>query len=143
MVGYAHPIKGMGIYAYVTLMQGEEPGEDLRKSLVMAVREQIGAFAAPDVIHWAPGDDASPHTTSIMSHVCRYYRVFKLCEELALEIAYRFGLARYKSFERLNTRRIEPRSLWVDWLCDRRETPNNKTAVLCSCHVALVHCVGG
>mmetsp|Transcript_20643 Transcript_20643/g.57298 ORF Transcript_20643/g.57298 Transcript_20643/m.57298 type:complete len:731 (+) Transcript_20643:217-2409(+) len=70
VVGYEHPIKGQGIYAYVTLMQGVEVSEDLRKSLVMAVREQIGAFAAPDVIHWAP---ALPKTRSgkIMRRILR------------------------------------------------------------------------
>ena len=50
-----HKIKGQGLYAYVALSQGEEPSEALRKSLVAAVRQQIGAFAAPDVIHWVPG----------------------------------------------------------------------------------------
>ena len=44
-----------GIYAYVTLDEGVEATEDLRKELINAVREEIGAFAAPDVIHWAPG----------------------------------------------------------------------------------------
>lgn len=50
-----HKIKGQGIYAYVTLSEGEAHSEALRKSLIAAVRAQIGAFAAPDVIHWAPG----------------------------------------------------------------------------------------
>ena len=50
-----HPIKGQGIYAFVTLMEGVAYEESLKKELVVAVREQIGAFAAPDVIHWAPG----------------------------------------------------------------------------------------
>ena len=44
-----------GIYAYCTLNDGVEYTDGLKKELVMAVREQIGAFAAPDVIHWAPG----------------------------------------------------------------------------------------
>jgi len=52
VVGFDHPIKGQGIYAYVTLMEGTEPSEDLRKELVQTVRGTIGAFAAPDVIHW-------------------------------------------------------------------------------------------
>eukprot|EP01024_Parvocaulis_polyphysoides_P058137 TRINITY_DN6225_c0_g1_i4.p1 TRINITY_DN6225_c0_g1~~TRINITY_DN6225_c0_g1_i4.p1 ORF type:complete len:414 (-),score=83.95 TRINITY_DN6225_c0_g1_i4:167-1228(-) len=55
VVGYDHSIKGQGIYAYVTLMHGQHPEEPLRKELRVAVRQQIGPFAAPDVIHWAPG----------------------------------------------------------------------------------------
>jgi hypothetical protein len=52
VVGYEHPIKGQGIYAYVTLMEGQEYSEDLRRELINSVRTIIGAFAAPDVIHW-------------------------------------------------------------------------------------------
>jgi acetyl-CoA synthetase len=55
VVGVEHPVKGQGIYAYVTLTQGTEYSEDLRKELKVAVRSSIGAFAAPDIIHWAPG----------------------------------------------------------------------------------------
>jgi len=55
VVGYPHDIKGEGIYAYVTLMKGAEPGEDLRKELVDLVAKEIGAIAKPDVIQWAPG----------------------------------------------------------------------------------------
>ncbi|MEX2480854.1 MAG: acetate--CoA ligase [Gammaproteobacteria bacterium] len=55
VVGYPHAIKGQGIYAYVTLMNGVEPSEALRKELVQHVREEIGAIASPDVIQWAPG----------------------------------------------------------------------------------------
>jgi acetyl-CoA synthetase len=55
VVGYPHDIKGQGIYAYVTLVAGEEPSEDLRKDLVAWVREEIGPIASPDVIQWAPG----------------------------------------------------------------------------------------
>jgi acetyl-CoA synthetase len=55
VVGYPHDIKGQGIYAYVTLGTDFEPSEDLRRALLGIVREQIGAFAAPDVIQWAPG----------------------------------------------------------------------------------------
>ncbi len=36
-------------------MEGQEYSEELRKQLVQVVRAEIGAFAAPDVIHWAPG----------------------------------------------------------------------------------------
>jgi acetyl-CoA synthetase len=55
VVGYPHAIKGQGIYAYVTLMNGIEPSEDLRKDLVKWVRTEIGPIASPDLIQWAPG----------------------------------------------------------------------------------------
>ena len=55
VVGYPHPIKGQGIYAYVTLMSGVAPDEALRKDLVLWVRKEIGPFAAPDIIQFAPG----------------------------------------------------------------------------------------
>ena len=55
VVGYPHDIKGQGIYAYVTLVAGEEPNEDLRKELVQWVRKEIGPIATPDLIQWAPG----------------------------------------------------------------------------------------
>jgi acetyl-CoA synthetase len=55
VVGYPHDIKGQGIYAYVTLMSGEEPSEALRKELVAWVRKEIGPIASPDVIQFAPG----------------------------------------------------------------------------------------
>ncbi|MDH3602975.1 MAG: acetate--CoA ligase, partial [Candidatus Tectomicrobia bacterium] len=55
VVGYPHDIKGQGIYAYVTLMKGVHPSEELRKALVQQVRKEIGPIAAPDVIQWAPG----------------------------------------------------------------------------------------
>ncbi len=55
VVGFPHDIKGQGIYAYVTLKVGIEPTEDLRKALVLWVRHEIGPFAAPDAIQFAPG----------------------------------------------------------------------------------------
>jgi acetyl-CoA synthetase len=55
VVGYPHDIKGQGIYAYVTLVSGEAPTEELRKELVQWVGKEIGAIAKPDVIQWAPG----------------------------------------------------------------------------------------
>ncbi|MEI6333993.1 MAG: acetate--CoA ligase [Methylococcaceae bacterium] len=55
VVGYPHDIKGQGIYAYVTLNNGVEPSEELRKELVDLVRKEIGAIANPDIIQWAPG----------------------------------------------------------------------------------------
>ena len=55
VVGYPHDIKGQGIYAYVTLMAGVEPTEELRKELVAWVRKEIGPIASPDLIQFAPG----------------------------------------------------------------------------------------
>ena len=55
VVGYPHDIKGQGIYAYVTLMTGEEPSDALRKELETWVRSEIGPIAKPDLIQWAPG----------------------------------------------------------------------------------------
>jgi len=55
VVGYPHPIKGQGIYAYVTLMGDLEPDEALRKELVGWVRQEIGPIASPDKIQFAPG----------------------------------------------------------------------------------------
>ncbi|MFH1531414.1 MAG: acetate--CoA ligase [Pseudomonadota bacterium] len=55
VVGYPHPIKGQGIYAYVTLTRGNEYTDELKKELVKHVRIEIGPIATPDVIHWAPG----------------------------------------------------------------------------------------
>lgn len=55
VVGYPHDIKGQGIYAYVTLMAGEQPSDELKKELLALVVKEIGAIARPDVIQWAPG----------------------------------------------------------------------------------------
>ncbi len=55
VVGFPHDIKGQGIYAYVTLTAEHAPSEPLRKDLIAWVRREIGPFAAPDVIQWAPG----------------------------------------------------------------------------------------
>jgi acetyl-CoA synthetase len=55
VVGFNHDIKGQGIYAYVTLVAGEAPTEDLRKALVAHVRKEIGPIATPDFVQWAPG----------------------------------------------------------------------------------------
>ena len=52
VVGFPHPIKGQGIYAYVTTMAGVQPDARLREELVALVRKEIGAFAAPDMIQW-------------------------------------------------------------------------------------------
>ena len=55
IVGYPHDIKGQGIYAYVTLINGVEPDDALRKELIALVRKEIGPIASPDIIQWAPG----------------------------------------------------------------------------------------
>jgi acetyl-CoA synthetase len=55
VVGFPHDIKGQGIYAYVTLMSGHEPSEELKKTLVQWVRKEIGPIATPDHIQFAPG----------------------------------------------------------------------------------------
>ncbi|MGG2400032.1 acetate--CoA ligase [Pseudomonas sp. SH1-B] len=55
VVGYPHDVKGQGIYAYVTLMSGQEPSEDLKKDLLSLVGKEIGSFAKPELIQWAPG----------------------------------------------------------------------------------------
>ena len=70
VVGIAHELKGQGIYAYVTLNVGFEYKEELKKDLVQQVRKEIGAFAAPEFIHWAP---ALPKTRSgkIMRRILR------------------------------------------------------------------------
>ncbi|MBC7359207.1 MAG: acetate--CoA ligase [Desulfacinum sp.] len=70
VVGCPHDIKGQGIYAYVTLVQGVEPTEELRKALVQWVRKEIGPIATPDFIQWAP---ALPKTRSgkIMRRILR------------------------------------------------------------------------
>jgi acetyl-CoA synthetase len=55
VVGYPHDIKGQGIYAYVTLVMGEEPTDELRAELRQWVRKEIGPIATPDLLQWAPG----------------------------------------------------------------------------------------
>ena len=54
VVGYPHEIKGQGIYAYVTLSDGNNPSEDLKKELLNWVRKEIGPIATPDLIQWSP-----------------------------------------------------------------------------------------
>ncbi|MHA1549233.1 MAG: acetate--CoA ligase [Alphaproteobacteria bacterium] len=70
VVGYPHNIKGQGIYAYVTLMAGDQPSDDLRKELVKWVRREIGPIASPDLLQFAP---ALPKTRSgkIMRRILR------------------------------------------------------------------------
>ena len=70
VVGFPHPIKGQGIYAYVTLKTGNEYTDELKGVLVKHVRGEIGPIAAPDMIQWAP---ALPKTRSgkIMRRILR------------------------------------------------------------------------
>jgi acetyl-CoA synthetase len=70
VVGYPHEIKGQAIYAYVTLNAGEQGSEALSKELIQEVRHDIGAFSAPEKIHFTP---ALPKTRSgkIMRRILR------------------------------------------------------------------------
>ena len=70
VVGYPHDVKGQGVYAYVTLMEGETFSDALEKELVQAVREEIGPIAKPDLLHITP---ALPKTRSgkIMRRILR------------------------------------------------------------------------
>jgi acetyl-CoA synthetase len=55
VVGCPHEIKGQGIYAYVTLMEGVDATDELLAELRLWVRKEIGPIATPDFIQWAPG----------------------------------------------------------------------------------------
>ncbi len=55
VVGYPHDIKGEGIYVYVTLKEGIEATDDLKKTLVGHIRKEIGPIATPDKMQFAPG----------------------------------------------------------------------------------------
>ncbi|PID49975.1 MAG: acetate--CoA ligase [Proteobacteria bacterium] len=55
VVGYPHELTGQGIYAYVTLMTGEEGTDELKKALVDLVRQEIGPIAKINIIQWSPG----------------------------------------------------------------------------------------
>jgi acetyl-CoA synthetase len=70
VVGYPHDIKGQGVYVYVTLKQGEEPGDELEKELRQWVRKEIGPIATPDLIQFTP---SLPKTRSgkIMRRILR------------------------------------------------------------------------
>ncbi|PMY48807.1 acetate--CoA ligase [Pseudomonas sp. GW456-L12] len=70
VVGYPHDLKGQGIYAFVTPMNGVEPSEELKKELLSLVSSEIGSFAKPELIQWAP---ALPKTRSgkIMRRILR------------------------------------------------------------------------
>ena len=70
VVGYPHDIKGQGIYAYVTLMQGVDGTDELKQALEQLIRQEIGAIAKPDILQWAP---SLPKTRSgkIMRRILR------------------------------------------------------------------------
>ncbi len=70
VVGYPHDIKGQGIYAYVTLMSGVSPSDDIETGIRGVVRQHIGPHATPDKIQFAP---ALPKTRSgkIMRRILR------------------------------------------------------------------------
>ncbi|MGQ9655373.1 MAG: acetate--CoA ligase [Thermodesulfobacteriota bacterium] len=70
VVGFPHEVKGQGIYAFVTVKQGVDPSEELRKELIQHVRKEIGPIASPDKLHFA---DALPKTRSgkIMRRILR------------------------------------------------------------------------
>ncbi|MFT7008397.1 MAG: acetyl-CoA synthetase [Colwellia sp.] len=55
VVGYPHEIKGQGVYCYVTLMANAEESDELNKELKDFVGKELGRFAKPDYIQWAPG----------------------------------------------------------------------------------------
>ncbi|WP_374978974.1 acetate--CoA ligase [Pseudomonas solani] len=55
VVGYPHDVKGQGIYAFVTTMKGVEPSDELKKELLALVGKEIGSFAKPELMQWAPG----------------------------------------------------------------------------------------
>jgi acetyl-CoA synthetase len=55
VVGAPHDLKGQGIYCYVTLIQGNQPSDELKKELVATVRRIIGPTASPDWIQFSPG----------------------------------------------------------------------------------------
>jgi len=71
VVGYPHEIKGQGIYAYVTLVTGEEPSEELRHELVAWVRKEIGPIASPDLIQWAVTGLPKTRSGKIMRRILR------------------------------------------------------------------------
>lgn len=70
VVGFPHDIKGQGIYAYVTLMQGVEPSDEITKDILASVTKEIGPHSKPDKIQYTP---ALPKTRSgkIMRRILR------------------------------------------------------------------------
>lgn len=79
VVGFPHPVKGQGIYAFVTLNTGTPKSDDLKKELILQVRTEIGPIATPDALQWA---DALPKTRSgkIMRRILQKIAAGKLDE---------------------------------------------------------------
>jgi acetyl-CoA synthetase len=55
VVGFPHEIKGEGIYVYVILKEGQQPSEELKKTIVKHIRTVIGPIATPDKMQFSPG----------------------------------------------------------------------------------------
>ncbi|MCB1562462.1 MAG: acetate--CoA ligase [Alphaproteobacteria bacterium] len=70
VIGYPHDIKGQGIFAYVTLLDGADDSDAVRKEIIRIVRDIIGPIATPDVIQFTP---SLPKTRSgkIMRRILR------------------------------------------------------------------------
>jgi len=79
VVGFPHDIKGQGIFAYVTLKNGVQKTDELKKDLIATVRKEIGPIATPDQIQWA---DGLPKTRSgkIMRRVLRQVAASKFSD---------------------------------------------------------------
>lgn len=79
VVGFPHPVKGQGIYAFVTLNTGVAKSEELKKELILQVRTEIGPIATPDAMQWA---DTLPKTRSgkIMRRILQKIAAGKLDE---------------------------------------------------------------
>ncbi len=77
VAGFPHDVKGQGIYAYVTLMQGRTASDELKQALISLCVKEIGPIAKPDVIQWAPG---LPKTRSgkIMRRILRKIAALEL-----------------------------------------------------------------
>jgi len=70
VVGFSHDIKGQGIYAFVTLMTGMDPSDEIHADILASVTKEIGPHAKPDEIQFTP---ALPKTRSgkIMRRILR------------------------------------------------------------------------
>eukprot|EP01061_Rhynchopus_euleeides_P039313 TRINITY_DN6748_c0_g1_i1.p1 TRINITY_DN6748_c0_g1~~TRINITY_DN6748_c0_g1_i1.p1 ORF type:complete len:666 (+),score=283.45 TRINITY_DN6748_c0_g1_i1:166-2163(+) len=70
-VGYPHPVKGEGIYVYAVPNHGVTGTPELAKELIMSVRGEIGAFASPDIVHWAEHGVPKTRSGKIMRRILR------------------------------------------------------------------------
>lgn len=55
VVGFPHPVKGSGLFCYVTLKLGYDGDDALRAELKAVVRKDVGPFAMPDAIVFCSG----------------------------------------------------------------------------------------